>query len=328
MNIEILSLVLQVALLVGMSAICSGLNIALMSLNVADLRRQAKIGSKQAKKVLPYRKNSHLSLAAILFTNVAVISASSLVLEHHLYGLIAGLISTLLIVIFGEVIPQALFVKNALGLCAFFAPLLKTMIIITYPVSKPLQMLLDKMFGKGSDRLHSRQELTLIMGEHLVSNKSELDEDEVEIIQGALQLSEKQVESIMTPIKYVYSLTNETVIDGDRIDEIKARGWSRIPIISKNRRKCYGILLQKDLVDIDFDEDPINLKTHKLHPTKTVGAKTALDTMFRHFISTHGHMMIVEKKGVIIGIVTIEDLIEEILGHEIEDETIHNMAKV
>ena len=54
-----------------------------------------------------------------------------------------------------------------------------------------------------------------------------------------------------------------------------------------------------------------------------MGANTALDTMFRHFIKAKGHLIVVEKKQKIIGIVTIEDLIEEILGHEIEDETDH-----
>src|SRR5689334_4573357 len=105
---EVFSLILQVLVLVGVSAICSGLNIALMSLDISDLRRKAKLGNVAAKRVLPLRRNSHLSLAGILLTNVGAVSASSLVLEHHVGGLIAGLLSTLLIVIFGEIFPQAL----------------------------------------------------------------------------------------------------------------------------------------------------------------------------------------------------------------------------
>ena len=86
---------LEVLLLVLLAAIFSGLNISLMSLSVSDLRRKAKLGNLRAKRVLPLRKNAHLSLAAILFANVAVVSTSSLLLEHHFNGLIAGIATTL-----------------------------------------------------------------------------------------------------------------------------------------------------------------------------------------------------------------------------------------
>ena len=105
---------LEVFVLVASSAICSGLNIALMSLSEADLKRKAKLGDIRAKKVLPLRHNSHLSLASILLSNVAVISATSLVLDSVFNGFIAGILSTLLIVVFGEVVPQALFARHAL----------------------------------------------------------------------------------------------------------------------------------------------------------------------------------------------------------------------
>lgn len=322
---NILFLPLELIVLIGFSAICSGLNVALMSLKVSDLKRLEKIGNKQAKKVLTIRKNTHLVLAAILFTNVAVISATSLVLDEHLNGLIAGLLSTLLIVVFGEVMPQALFVKNALGFSSALVPVVKLMIFVTYPVSKPLQLLLDRLFGHEKNQLHSRHELSLLVGEHLNHSSSELDEDEIEIIKGALQLSEKNVELIMTPISHTYWFTPDTIIDGTKINEIKSRGWSRIPVFSKDLKKCHGVLLQKDLVDIDFDEDPVYISKFKLHPTKTVGSRTALDTMFRKFIGARSHLIVVEKKQVIVGIVTIENLIEEILGHEIEDETFHSL---
>ena len=77
----------------------------------------------------------------------------------------------------------------------------------------------------------------------------------------------------------------------------------------------------KDLVDIDFDEKTYLISDMKLHPVAPVGSMTALDTMFRKFISAGTHLIPVEREDKIIGIVTIEDLIEEILGHEIEDET-------
>lgn len=314
---------LLVVLLVISSAICSGLNIALMSLKTSDLRRKAQLGDKRAQIVLPLRKNSHLALASILLTNVAVISATSLVLSEQFNGLVAGIISTLLIVIFGEVIPQALFVSHALAFCAALAPLLQIMIIVTFPISKPLQLILDRILGKEVSPLQSRDELGLLIGEHQTSEDTELDENELDIMRGALLLSEKRVRDIMTPMNKVYRLTPDSIIDAQKIDEIKLRGFSRIPVLDKQRTTVFGVLLMKDLVDINFDEESVAVSSLPLHHTRVVGSMTALDTLFRKFIGAHSHLMPVEKDDKIVGIVTIEDLLEEIIGHEIVDEADH-----
>ena len=94
---------LIVIILVGVSAICSGLNVALMALDPNDLRRKAKLGDRDALRVLPLRRSTHLSLSAILLTNIAAVSATSLVLSSVFYGVVAGILATLLIVIFGEI---------------------------------------------------------------------------------------------------------------------------------------------------------------------------------------------------------------------------------
>jgi metal transporter CNNM len=310
-----------VFLLVVVSAICSGLNVALMALDMSDLRRKAKLHDKYARRVLPLRKNTHLTLSAILLTNVAAVSATSLVLERILNGLLAGLLGTLLIVIFGEIIPQAFFVRRSLFFVARLSRVLRFMILVTYPISKPLQLLLDSLFKGETAHLQSRHELGIMISEHLGTKESELDEDEIEIIRGALQLSEKRVRDITTPIEDVYWLEPNVVIDATLIDEIKASGRSRIPILNKAKTICYGVLLVKELVDIDFDENPPRVDELHLHPTQTVGSMTALDTMFRKFIAAHTHLMPVERDDKIIGVITIEDVVEEIIGHEIEDET-------
>ncbi len=318
---DILILVIEVIILVGIAAICSGLNVAFMSLNLADLKRKAKLGNTYAKWLVPLRKNAHLTLAAILLTNVAAASLTPLVIDSRLSGVWAVVISTLSLTIFAEIMPQALFAQNAILWCGRLTWLLRLMIIVTYPLAKPLQLLLDNMFKHATHDLHTRHELGLLVAEHLGSKESELDEDEVEIIKGALQLSEKKVGSIMTPISKVYSLKPFSVIDDKLIDKIKESGHSRIPVFNTGRTICFGVILVKELIDIDFDEHPLRVDELVLHPTQTVGAGTALDTMFRKFISAQTHLIPVEKDDIIVGIVTIEDLLEEILGHEIEDET-------
>ena len=319
MSIVLVSIISLI--LVGFSAVCSGLNVALMSLDLRDLQRKAKLGNIHAKRVLPYRRNPHLALAAILLTNIAAVSATSLVLESVFVGLVAGGIATLGTVIFGEILPQALFSRRALLYCSRFRFIMQAMIIITYPISKPLQLLLDSLFKSEPARLQSRHELGIMINEHIGQEESELDNDEVEIIRGALQLSEKKVKDIMQPIENVFWLRPTTALTDAKIDDIKAAGRSRMPVFNRNLTQCYGVLLMKELVDIDFDEHTYRVDDLNLHPVRPIGSRMALDTLLRRFISTGTHLMPVEKDDTIIGIVTIEDLIEEIVGHEIEDET-------
>src|SRR5690606_24081659 len=133
--------------------------------------------------------------------------------------------------------------------------------------AKPLQLLLDKLFGREKPELHTRHELGLLISEHLHVKGSELDEDEVEIIKGALQLSEKRAHSIMTPIRQVYWVAWDDVIDSRKLNDIKAHGWSRIPVFNKQRTVCYGVLHVKDLLDIDFNGG-VNVQDHPFYTTE------------------------------------------------------------
>ncbi len=317
---EIVMLTLQIVALVALSGVYSGLNIALMSLSMADLQRKKKLGNLDAAKVLPFRANGHLSLSSILFANVAVVSVTALTLEQHTGGFFAAIISTILIVIFGEVVPQAIFVKRALKFCAVLTPLMWLTTIITYPLAKPLQLLLDRMIGRESQLLHTRAELGLLISEHKVADESELDEDEVEIIQSALQMSEKTVKDIMRPIKQVYWLTQDTILDDKTVERITQQGYSRVPIFDTALTHCFGVLLLRDMVKVDFSQAPVPVMNFALHKTRVIGSRTALDTMLRKFAAIRSHMVPIEQNGHIVGIVTAEDLLEEIIGQEIADE--------
>ena len=309
--------------LVVFAAIFSGLNISIMSLSLSDLKRKARLGNRDAQRVLPLRQRYHLTLASVLFANVAVVSASTLNLESAFNGLVAGVVTTILMVVFGEVLPQAIFVKSALRFCAMFAPLIRLVTLITYPLSYPLSRALDRMLGTTHTALHTRAELGMLIGEHESGNASELDQDEVEIIQSALKLSEKTVKDIMKPIDEVFWLKESAVLDAETVRRIANNGYSRIPIFSDDLTQCLGVLLMKDMVNIDFVKNPVPVMGFVLHRTRTIGSRTALDTMFHKMSSIRSHLVPVERSGKIIGIITAEDLIEEIIGHEIADETDH-----
>ncbi len=316
-----LIIVLLVILTLIISGICSGLNISIMALDPNDLDRKARLGNKNAKLLLPYRRNMHLSIVSILIVNIASVSALSLILSTRLNGWIAGIVATFLTVIFAEILPQALFVKNPITYTSYFSPFLRLLILLSYPISKPLQLTLDKILPEDNSSTQSRRELGLIIGDHLMDKQSEIDQDEITIMIGALQLSNKTATDIMTPISNVYYLNLEDQLDGNKIDQIKKHNFSRIPILNKRLDTSPGILIMKNLVDINFDDNKYFVSDMKLHPASYIGPNMALDTLFRKFISIHSHLLIVIKQKRIIGIVTIEDLLEEIIGHEIEDES-------
>jgi len=112
---------LIVVFLVLFSALFSGLTLGFFSLNKDDLERKAELGDKQAKKVYKIRKNGNLLLCTLLIGNVAVNSTLSIFLGSLASGFMAGLIATALIVVFGEIIPQAAFSRYALTLGAQFS---------------------------------------------------------------------------------------------------------------------------------------------------------------------------------------------------------------
>ncbi|HEU0266481.1 MAG TPA: CNNM domain-containing protein [Candidatus Saccharimonadaceae bacterium] len=324
---QYIELVVLVVVLVGLSAIFSGLNIAFMSLPLRDLKHKARLGNTDAKRVLPLREKSHLTLASILFANIGAVTATGLVIEGYTGGIIAGFASTILLVIFGEILPQAYFTRAALRMCSIFVPFLKLTIIVTYILAKPTQLLLDKTLPRVEHPLRTRGELGLLIHEYEVADSSELDDDEVEIIQGALQLSEKRVGEIMEPIRDVFWLPSDAVLDEPTVDTIKSRGYSRVPVFDRALTECYGVLLMKDMVDIDFDDEPRPIIDFMLHGTELVGSRTALDTMLRKFLALPSHLVPIEKDDQIVGILTMEDLVEEIVGHEIADETDRALAR-
>lgn len=318
MNMVFVIIVILTLLLV--SGVCSGLNIAIMAIDINDIHRKARLDQKNAKQILPLKNNIHLPLVSILIANIASVSGLSLILSTKINGWLAVALATLLTVVFGEIFPQALFNRNPMKYLTIFMPLLKLFMIITYPISKPLQLLLDKMFPKLGSKSKSRRELGLLISDQLTAKDNEIDEDEIAIMIGALELSNKRVIDIMTPIRSTYYLYPETVLNGLELDKLKRLNYSRVPILDKSLRISYGYLILKDLIDINFDNNNYKVQDLNIHQAKSIGPKMALDTLFRIFIRYSSHLLVVKTEDQILGIVTIEDLLEEIIGHEIEDE--------
>ncbi len=311
---------LIVIILVGFSGLFSGLTLGLLSLSKGELERKIELGDKKAKKVYSVRKKGNLLLCTLLLGNVAVNSALAIFLGDIASGFMAGLVATGLIVIFGEIIPQASFAKYALEVGAKTAWIVKIFIVLLYPICAPIAWVLDKTLGAEMPTVYSKKELVKIIEEHEDSKESDIDRDEERIIRGALTYSEKQAGEIMTGRDKVYTINEDEVFDEKLIAKIKKRGHTRIPVFHKSESHIVGILYVKDLLG-HVGQEKVGKLCHK-HKLVHVKTSTKLDKLLNDFIKNKLHIALVEdKKGEFQGLVTLEDVIEEVLKIEIVDET-------
>src|SRR6478672_11840492 len=152
-----------IALCITQSAIFSGLNLAIFSVSKLRLEVEAAGGNRNAALVLDLRRDSNLTLSTVLWSNVTLNVLLTLLSDSVLAGVGAFIFSTVVITLFGEIIPQAYFSRNAIRMAARLAPLLKLYRLGLYPVAKPTAMLLNWWLGlEGIRFLHERDFRALI----------------------------------------------------------------------------------------------------------------------------------------------------------------------
>jgi len=306
--------------LVLMSGLFSGLTLGLLGLDRNELKRKISLGNKEAKKVYSVRKNGNLLLCTLLLGNVAVNSTLSIFLGNIASGVTAGIIATGLILLFGEVIPQAAFSRCALKVGAKTAWLVKIFIFIFSPVCYPISWVLDKVLGDEMNTIYSKKELMKIIEEHGSSEESSLDIDEERIIRGALSFSNKPVKEIMTPRTVIYMIEEKSILNKKLLNKIKEEGFTRIPVYKNSKDNISGVLYAKDLINI---KSGIKIKDIcKREKILTVSENKNLDDLLSLFIKTKVHIAFIKNKYKgLEGIATLEDILEEIIQQEIVDET-------
>jgi len=306
-------------ILVTFSALFSGLTLGLMGLETQGLKRKAELGNRKAAKIYSIREDGNLLLCTLLLGNVAVNAALSIFLGSIASGLVAGIIATSLIVIFGEILPQATFSRYALEVGVKTVWLVRLIIGLLFIFTWPLARLLDRALGKELPTVYSKRELVKIIEEHEDSQDSKVDEDEEKIVRGALTFSEKSVMDVMTPRTVVTALERNRKLDDAVIADLIESGKSRIPVYDTSIDSVYGILFLRNLIGVDYKDKPAG----EFADTNfyTVKDEQKLDEVFNLFIKSKHHLFIVKDRfGGMEGVISIEDILEEIIGTEIVDE--------
>lgn len=303
------------------SALFSGLTLGYFTLDTATLRRRAKAGDTQAMAIYPIRLHGNLLLTTLLLGNVTANTILSIYLGSLASGLVASIIATTLIFLFGEIGPQAIISRHAMAFGSRLAPLVRGLMFVCYPVTFPIAFTLNKVLGQEMPTIYSRHELMQIVSEHEDSEFSTIDADEERIIHGALQFSHRQTREVMTPLEAVVMFDENQKLTPEFFEQVNKHGYSRFPVFSGNQKNITGLLYTKDLLN-EVKNIAIKDAVEAYEATVLrIKPGTYLDTALAQMLKKHRHLGIVENKpGDALGVISLEDIIEEIIQVEIEDE--------
>ncbi|XP_004555828.1 metal transporter CNNM4 isoform X2 [Maylandia zebra] len=327
--------IILICFLLVLSGMFSGLNLGLMALDPMELRIVQNCGTekekKYARKIEPIRRKGNYLLCSLLLGNVLVNTTLTILLDDLTKsGVGAVVASTVGIVIFGEIVPQALCSRHGLAVGANTIVLTKLFMLLTFPLSWPISKLLDCVLGQEIGTVYNREKLVEML--KVTEPYNDLVKEELNMIQGALELRTKTVEDVMTPINNCFMIHSDAVLDFNTMSEIMESGYTRIPVYEDERSNIVDILFVKDLAFVDPD-DCTTLKTITKfynHPVHFVFHDTKLDAMLEEFKKGKSHLAIVQKVNnegegdpfyEVLGLVTLEDVIEEIIKSEILDES-------
>lgn len=224
-------------------------------------------------------------------------------------------------VIFGEILPQAICVRYGLCIGAWMAPCVSVLMYILSPVAWPSAYLLDKWLGTDHGIVYKKAGLKSLVNLHrslLTDGNEQLSTDEVTIINAVLDLKDKTVGSVMTPMERVFTLSTESVLDEPTMDAILSQGYSRIPIHDPgNKTHFVGMLLVKTLI-IHNPESHQRVREFPMTTLPETRPETSCLDIVNFFQEGKSHMALVsEQPGQdhgALGVVTLEDVIEELIG--------------
>ena len=309
-----------------MTGLVAGLVLGLMSLDETKLKVLSNSGTpsqkRAASRIEPLRRRGHLLLVSLLLVNTIINATIPILLESIVgTGWIAIMVTTVLLVIFAEIIPQAVCVHYGLQIASFFIWFVWIVVGFMYIFAWPIAKVLDYFLGDQQGALYKKTELKEFVTLHGVPQGGDLTADEISILQGTLQLHLKKIDQIMTPLSRTFMLELNLFIDTDLLQLIAQSGHSRIPIYSGNRENIVGIMLVKNLILLD-DNVPTYIRDLILIKAPKMRTSINLFDALNIFQEGASHMsVVVDDVDKVLGICTLEDIFEDIVNEEIIDET-------
>ena len=317
------TLILALIALVAFSAFFSASETAYTSLNRARLKSMANAGDRRAERALALSEDYDRLLSGILVGNniVNILSASlATVLFVRLVGgagvSLSTAVMTVVVLMFGEIAPKSIAKERPEKLALAFYPILNIILKLLTPVvflTGCWQKLIYRVFKPSEDRGITEEELITIVEE--AESDGEIDEHESELIRSAIEFNDLTAEDILTPRVNLVAVDVESGED-EIARTFEESGRSRLPVYEESIDTIVGILHEKDLYRM---RGRVPLREMMTAPLCVVPS-TQLGVLLKLLQRTKNHMaVVVDEYGGVVGIVTMEDILEELVG-EIWDE--------
>ena len=336
-----IALLLLFILLLMASAFFSSTETAYSSVNLIRLRNYLEEKKKGAKKAVYIAEKFDVALTTILVgnnfvniaaTTVATFIASQTILNPTWSNIISTVLMTIIILTFGEIIPKANAKENAektaLRNSGVMFILIKVLWPITYLFIKLRKGLFKKKAQNATSPMVTEDELESIID--TMETEGVIDKDNAELLQSAIDLSEKTVYDIMTPRVDIIAIEINDTIDKIR-DQFLEYQFSRMPVYEGDKDHILGVLRERDFFATLILNKEVNIRKLLSEPLY-VSKSTKVDDLLRKMQIEKTHFAIVsDEYGGTSGVVTMEDALEELVGEiydEYDDEEIEKITKI
>ena len=326
MDSSSLGMTIAIILLICMSAYFSATETAFSSMNRIRLKTRADDGDKRAAMVLAMSEDYDRLLSTILIgNNIVNITATTLaaVLFTKLVGqeygpTVSTIVLTVAVLVFGEVTPKSIAKERPEKFAMAAAPLLRVLLVILLPLNFLFSLwkkLLNRVFHTEDDQGITEEELITMVEE--AEEEGGLDEHESELIRSAIEFGDLEVGDILTPRVDVFAVPRTATME-EVAAAFTESGYSRLPVYQESIDDIVGVIHEKDFYAARFrGQTSLEGFIGTAHFTTLT---TPLDELLRTLQLEKGHMaVVVDEYGGTEGIVTMEDIIEELVG-EIWDE--------
>ena len=305
--------------LVIFGGVMSGLQQGMMQ--VSDTVRFPLRKGREEALLGPLIRRRHLTLVTLLVANALTMEALPVFLDILVPHYAAVVISVSLVVLFSEIIPQALCLKFPKELTGFFSYLMWILVVVLLPITYVVSSLLDLLLGSDHEPTYTRKGLR-----DIVSTHKKLNEEERDIITGTLELREKRACDVLTPMESVFKLGSNVELTDTVLRNILQSGRSRIPVFRgpETGGDIIGLILTKHLLRFDPSKNKgCQVRDLQLAPVLLTSSNTSLFQLlgeFRSGASSHLAVVLDDSNNRPIGILTLEDVLECLMKRDIYDE--------
>ncbi len=318
-------LFVYVAIALGASFVCSIAEAVLLSVSPAYVALLEKKGKAVGPLLNTLKSDINKPLAAILTLNTIAHTVgaagagaeAAAIFGSKFLGVISGIL-TLLILIFSEIIPKTLGAHYWRGMAPVVAYFLKYLIVLLYPFVKLSEWLTRGLKGEPTLIGFSRGEMAVLAD--LGVAEGQLDDVEAAILKNMLRLRNAKVKSAMTPRPVVFSLKESTTVEEyfHRYDQVT---FSRIPVYAENRDEINGFVLRSDILLAQARGNSGKVLGDYLRDIPVILDNMTLYHAFGEMLQQRAQLqLVVDEYGGFAGLLTMEDIIETLLGLEIVDE--------